>query len=129
MALSQTDLTRIALDITSGLAHRDRFSRLLDTVRANLHCDAAALLTFHGHYFTPLAIDGLNEDVLGRRFILNEHPRLEAIARAGDIVRFPADSELADPYDGLIPNQTGALKVHACIGLPLFADEIGRAHV
>ncbi|MFB2659709.1 nitric oxide reductase transcriptional regulator NorR [Shewanella mangrovisoli] len=123
MALSQTDLTRIALDITSGLAHRDRFSRLLDTVRANLHCDAAALLTFHGHYFTPLAIDGLNEDVLGRRFILNEHPRLEAIARAGDIVRFPADSELADPYDGLIPNQTGALKVHACIGLPLFADE------
>ncbi|MEJ6518730.1 nitric oxide reductase transcriptional regulator NorR [Shewanella bicestrii] len=123
MALSQTDLTRIALDITSGLAHRDRFTRLLDTVRANLHCDAAALLTFHGHYFTPLAIDGLNEDVLGRRFILNEHPRLEAIARAGDIVRFPADSELADPYDGLIPNQTGALKVHACIGLPLFADE------
>ncbi|TVL20795.1 nitric oxide reductase transcription regulator [Shewanella xiamenensis] len=123
MALSQTDLTRIALDITSGLAHRDRFSRLLNTVRENLHCDAAALLTFHGQYFTPLAIDGLNDDVLGRRFILNEHPRLEAIARAGDIVRFPADSELADPYDGLIPNQTGALKVHACIGLPLFADE------
>ncbi|MCE9686963.1 nitric oxide reductase transcriptional regulator NorR [Shewanella sp. AS16] len=123
MALSQSDLTRIALDITSGLANRDRYSRLLNTVRQNLQCDAAALLAFQGEYFTPLAIDGLNADVLGRRFILSEHPRLEAIARAGDIVRFPANSELADPYDGLIPNQGDELRVHACIGLPLFANE------
>ncbi len=123
MALSQSDLTRLALDITSGLASRDRFSSLLNTLRRNLHCDAAALLSYHGTYFTPLAINGLHDDVLGRRFILNEHPRLEAIARAGDIVRFPADSELDDPYDGLIPNQQDELKVHACIGLPLFAEE------
>ncbi len=123
MALSQTELTRIALDITSGLSNRDRFSRLLDTIRQNLHCDAAALLAFQGQQFTPLAIDGLNADVLGRRFLVDEHPRLEAIARAGDIVRFPADSTLADPYDGLIPHQGDELKVHACIGLPLFANE------
>ncbi|AZG34975.1 nitric oxide reductase transcriptional regulator NorR [Shewanella psychromarinicola] len=123
MALSQADLTRIALDITANLSNRDRFSRLVTTVRETLDCDAAALLSFQGHQFTPLAVDGLSADVLGRRFILNEHPRLEAIARAGDIVRFPADSELADPYDGLIPNVEGNLKVHACIGLPLFANE------
>lgn len=47
---------------------------------------------------------------------------LEAIARAGDVVRFPADSELPDPYDGLIPGQE-SLKVHACVGLPLFAGQ------
>ena len=123
MALNQADLTRIALDITSGLANRDRFSRLLDTIRQNLHCDAAALLSYHGEFFSPLAIKGLHDDVLGRRFVLSEHPRLEAIARAGDVVRFPADSELDDPYDGLIPNQGDELKVHACIGLPLFANE------
>lgn len=123
MALSQTELTRIALDITSGLPNRDRFSRLLDIIRQNLNCDAAALLVFQGHQFTPLAIDGLNEDVLGRRFLIEAHPRLEAIARAGDIVRFPSDSELPDPYDGLIPNQGDELKVHACIGLPLFANQ------
>ncbi len=122
-ALSQFDLTQIALDITSGLSTKDRFSRLLDTVRHNLECDAAALLLFKGQQFTPLAIDGLSPDVLGRRFILSEHPRLEAIARAGDIVRFPADSNLPDPYDGLIPNQGDELKVHACIGLPLFAEQ------
>ncbi|RXC66722.1 GAF domain-containing protein, partial [Escherichia coli] len=72
--------------------------------------------------FIPLAIDGLAKDVLGRRFALEGHPRLEAIARAGDVVRFPADSELPDPYDGLIPGQE-SLKVHACVGLPLFAGQ------
>ncbi|GGI72067.1 nitric oxide reductase transcriptional regulator NorR [Shewanella gelidii] len=123
MALNQIDLTHIALDITSGISTQDRFTRLLDKVRQTLHCDAAALLAFRGQQFTPLAIDGLSEDVLGRRFIISEHPRLEAIARAGDIVRFPAESDLADPYDGLIPNQGDELKVHACIGLPLFADQ------
>jgi anaerobic nitric oxide reductase transcription regulator len=58
----------------------------------------------------------------GRRFALEGHPRLEAIARAGDVVRFPADSDLPDPYDGLIPGQE-SLKVHACVGLPLFAGQ------
>lgn len=38
------------------------------------------------------------------------------------MVRFPADSELPDPYDGLIPGQE-SLKVHACVGLPLFAGQ------
>lgn len=38
------------------------------------------------------------------------------------MVRFPADSDLPDPYDGLIPGQE-SLKVHACIGLPLFAGQ------
>ena len=41
-----------------------------------------------------------SKDVLGRRFALEGHPRLEAIARAGDVVRFPADSDLPDPATG-----------------------------
>lgn len=61
--------------------------------------------------------------MLGRQFHIDEHPRLEAIARAGDIVRFPHDSDLPDPYDGLIPSHQGNLHVHACIGLPLIANE------
>ncbi|MBT1444361.1 nitric oxide reductase transcriptional regulator NorR [Shewanella sp. JM162201] len=123
MSLSQTLLTRIALDITSGLSHRDRFARLVETVKANLGCDAAALLEFRGRHFVPLATAGLAEDVAGRHFAIDSHPRLEAIARAGDPVRFPHDSELPDPYDGLIPNQDDRLEVHACIGLPLFDGE------
>lgn len=87
-----------------------------------MDCDASALLRYETHQFIPLAIDGLASDVLGKRFALEAHPRLEAIARAGDVVRFPADSDLPDPYDGLIPGQE-TLKVHACIGLPLFAGQ------
>ena len=62
------------------------------------------------------------QDVLGRRFALKDHPRMEAIARAGDVVRFPADSSLPDPYDGLLPDHDD-FKVHACVGLPLFSDQ------
>ena len=47
---------------------------------------------------------------------------MEAIARAGDVVRFPADSNLPDPYDGLIPDHDD-FRVHACVGLPLFSDQ------
>ncbi|MGR5093956.1 nitric oxide reductase transcriptional regulator NorR [Vibrio maritimus] len=114
---------QIALDITSGISQQDRFDRLLETIRSVLKSDAAALLKFDGKSFVPLAIDGLSADVLGRRFAIDKHPRFEAIARAGDIVRFPSDSDLVDPYDGLIPNHEGNLEVHSCVGLPLLLQD------
>lgn len=122
MSLSITSLANIAIDLQSGISQQDRFARLIRTLRQLLGGDATALLRYEARQFRPLAIDGLAQDVLGRRFALDAHPRLEAIARAGDVVRFPADSELPDPYDGLIPNHSD-LKVHACLGLPLFADQ------
>ena len=122
MSFSVEALAKIAIDLQSDLGHADRFSRLITTLRQILGCDASALLRYEAHQFVPLAIDGLAQDVLGRRFALEGHPRLEAIARAGDVVRFPADSSLPDPYDGLIPGQE-SLKVHACVGLPLFAGQ------
>ncbi|ATO31820.1 nitric oxide reductase transcriptional regulator NorR [Dickeya dianthicola] len=120
MPLSIDSFAHIAIELQQGLSTRDRFQRLLNSLRQLLCCDAAALLCYESQLLRPLATDGLAPDVLGRRFLLSEHPRLEAIARAGDVVRFPADSQLPDPYDGLIPGQE-ALKVHACVGLPLFA--------
>ncbi|QFH71598.1 nitric oxide reductase transcriptional regulator NorR [Enterobacter sp. E76] len=122
MSLSINLLATIAIQLQQGISHQDRFQRLISTLRDVLQCDASALLRYEAQHFRPLAIDGLSPDVPGRRFALNEHPRLEAIARAGDIVRFPADSTLPDPYDGLIPGHE-SLKVHACIGLPLFAGQ------
>ncbi|MEY0267558.1 nitric oxide reductase transcriptional regulator NorR [Morganella morganii] len=122
MGFSVDVLTGIAIALQRDIGHQDRFQRLVSTLRRVLNCDAAALLRYESHQFIPLAIDGLSPDVLGRRFRLEAHPRLEAIARAGDIVRFPADSHLPDPYDGLIPDHVH-LKVHACAGLPLFAGQ------
>lgn len=122
MSLSVNLLATIAIELQSGISHQDRFQRLITTLRHVLRCDASALLRYEQGAFRPLATDGLSPDVPGRRFAINEHPRLEAIARAGDIVRFPADSQLPDPYDGLIPGHK-QLKVHACVGLPLFAGQ------
>jgi anaerobic nitric oxide reductase transcription regulator len=121
MSFSVDVLAKIAIELQTGIGHQDRFQRLISTLRHVLACDASALLRYEGRQFIPLAIDGLAQDVLGRRFTLEGHPRLETIARAGDVVR-PADSDLPDPYDGLIPGQE-SLKVHACIGLPLFAGQ------
>lgn len=118
-------LANIAIELQRGIGHQDRFQRLITTLRQVLECDASALLRYDSRQFIPLAIDGLAKDVLGRRFALEGHPRLEAIARAGDVVRFPADSELPDPYDGLIPGQE-SLKVHACVGLPLLPGKPDR---
>ncbi|RQW21704.1 nitric oxide reductase transcriptional regulator NorR [Rhodobacteraceae bacterium CH30] len=120
--ISIDSLARIAIDLQLGISHQDRFHRLIQSVRSLLHSDASALLRYEGGQFIPLAIDGLMQDVLGRRFALTDHPRMEAIARAGDVVRFPTDTNLPDPYDGLIPDHDD-LKVHACVGLPLFSDQ------
>jgi anaerobic nitric oxide reductase transcription regulator len=54
--------------------------------------------------------------------MLNEHPRFEAICQAKSVLRFDADSPLADPYDGLLSDREGDLPVHACMGLPLYFD-------
>ncbi|MBN6362315.1 nitric oxide reductase transcriptional regulator NorR [Providencia huaxiensis] len=122
MGFSVEALAKIAIELQDGMGHSDRFQRLITTLRQSLGCDACALLRYESGQFIPLAIDGLMADVLGRRFSLAGHPRLEAIARAGDVVRFPADSQLPDPYDGLIPHHQH-LKVHACVGLPLYAGQ------
>ncbi|WP_213990785.1 nitric oxide reductase transcriptional regulator NorR [Sodalis sp. dw_96] len=122
MSLSIETLSHIAIELQSGISSQDRFARLINGLRRLLCCDALALLGYEQQLFRPLATAGLSPDVLGRRFRLSEHPRLEAIARAGDVVRFPADSQLPDPYDGLVPGHQ-QFKVHACIGLPLFTDQ------
>ncbi|EGQ9768189.1 nitric oxide reductase transcriptional regulator NorR [Vibrio alginolyticus] len=113
----------ITQDLNSALTQQARFDTLLTTIREVLKCDSSALLLYEDQHFKPLAINGLAKEVLGRRFSIEQHPRLEAIARAGDIVRFPSDSDLPDPYDGLIPNHDDKLHVHSCIGLPLLIDD------
>lgn len=117
------ELAQLALDLTQGLSSQDRFARLLSVIKTLFSCDASALLAFRDQHFSPLAINGLYDEVMGRQFSIADHPRLEAIARAGDIVRFPHDSDLPDPYDGLIPSHQGNLHVHACVGLPLIAND------
>ncbi|HTM19948.1 MAG TPA: nitric oxide reductase transcriptional regulator NorR [Kofleriaceae bacterium] len=116
-------LLRIAVDLTRSLAADDRYQRLLAAVRSALPCDATALLARRGDELVPLATHGLGAQVMGMRFALADHPRLAAIARSQQPIRFPADSPLPDPFDGLVAGAPDALAhVHDCLGCPLVVD-------
>ncbi len=114
------ELLSVALDLTRSLGAEDRYRRLLDAVAALVPCDAACLLRAEGEFFVPVAARGLTADALGRVYARGEHPRLDVIAGASDPVRFPPDTALPDPFDGLLESDRTALAdVHACLGCPL----------
>lgn len=116
-------LLRTALDLTASLVARDRHSRLIDAVASATPCDAACLLRLDGDTLVPIAARGLVPEVLGRRFVPHEHPRLEVIMRSSEPVQFPANSPLPDPFDGLVEDDPHALaEIHACVGCPLFVE-------
>ena len=110
-------------DLSRELAEGERYRRLLSALRALIPCDATALLRLEGDLLIPLAVDGLSADTLGRRFALAEHPRFEVLLGDRRPTRFAADSELPDPYDGLVEEHVGHLEVHDCLGCPLFIDD------
>ncbi|MCJ8320469.1 MAG: nitric oxide reductase transcriptional regulator NorR [Colwellia sp.] len=121
--ISSTAIIELAVDLASSLNTKDRFDRLLDTVRKTITCDAVALLSYHGDVLKPIAIQGLSRDTLGRRFYIEDHPRFLALCQSKSPIRFAADSPLPDPYDGLLIDRAGDLPVHSCMGLPLYYDD------
>jgi anaerobic nitric oxide reductase transcription regulator len=113
-------LLGIARDLTASLAAEDRYARLLDAVRRVVPCDAACLMRVEGDELVPLAAHGLVPEALVRRYPRRDHPRLDVILRASEPVRFPADSGLPDPFDGLLDADPHALEhIHACLGCRL----------
>lgn len=117
-------LLSISVDLTASLAAQDRLDRLLTAVRRSIPCDAAAILELVGDELVPRATHGLAPEVMGRRFARREHPRLDAVVTHAAPVRFPADSALPDPYDGLLlVNPDATRDVHACLGCPLVQNE------
>lgn len=113
-------LLPIALDITASLSTEDRLQRLIEAVRRALPCDAAAILRLEEGELVPIASHGLSDDIRGRRFRLDEHPRLSIVCNHDQPTLFPADSTLPDPYDGLMDGvESLNNQVHACLGCPL----------
>ncbi|QPG63657.1 nitric oxide reductase transcriptional regulator NorR [Pseudomonas sp. BIGb0427] len=118
-----TALLPLVSDLSRELPESERYRRLLQAMRSLLPCDAAALLRLDGEWLVPLAVDGLSTDTLGRRFKVDEHPRFAAILSREEPTRFASDSDLPDPYDGLVEGLHHQLEVHDCMGCPLFVDE------
>ena len=100
-----------------------RYRQLLAAVRGLVPCDAAALLRLlpEGEaVLQPVAVDGLLEEALGRRFPAAAHPRLARLLQSSpEGLRFAAEAGLPDPYDGLLEGQPELKAVHDCMGLPL----------
>lgn len=111
-------LAPLVADLSEDLPERERYRRLLGALRTVLPCDATALLRLNGEWLEPMAIDGLSSDTLGRRFRVAEHPRFAQLLAARKAMRFPVDSPLPDPYDGLVEHG-GPLQVHDCMGCAL----------
>ena len=109
-------------DLTEAMPRERRYGRLLDAFRASFPCDAIALLELDGGVLVPRAVQGFSRDTLGRRFVVTEHPRLAQLLHSRSPVRFPADSALPDPYDGLVENVHGHLYVHDCMGVGLYVE-------
>ena len=112
-------LVPLVADLSRDLGEHERYRRLLSALRQLVPCDAAALLRLDGEWLLPLATDGLSGDTMGRRFRVAEHPRFEALMAAPCPTRFPPDSPLPDPYDGLVEGVSGKLQVHDCMGCAL----------
>jgi anaerobic nitric oxide reductase transcription regulator len=114
------ELLGIARDLTSSLAAEDRYARLLSAVRRMIPCDAACLLRLEDGELVPLAGHGLADEAVAMRYPLDEHPRLARILEASEPVRFPEDSPLPDPFDGLLAEDPeGTHHIHACLGCRL----------
>ncbi|AZV32604.1 nitric oxide reductase transcriptional regulator NorR [Cobetia sp. ICG0124] len=98
------------------------WTRLLAAIMQRLPGEAATLMRYlpERDELLPLATHGLPAEVRGRRFALSEHPRLKAIAEHTGVYRFAVDSDLPDPFDGLLGEVHGPdLLVHDCAGIAL----------
>lgn len=124
----QRAVVDLVADLAQTLTPEERYRRLLAALRSIFPCDAAVLLQLHGNALQPVAVSGLSEDALGRRFPLDEQPRLARIMHSREPVRFAdageTGADLIDPYDGLIDVGHGQpLPVHDCMGAALTIDD------
>ena len=116
-------MTSIVADLSRDLPSEQRYQRLLSAMQSSFPCDAAALLRLDGNHLVPLAVDGLSDDTMGRRFEVDDNPRLARLLHSREPVRFAANSDLADPYDGLVETEDHLLHVHDCMGSSLYIDD------
>ncbi|MBA4501179.1 nitric oxide reductase transcriptional regulator NorR [Marinobacterium marinum] len=113
----------VVSDLSRPIPAGERYQRLLESIQRHFPCDAVALLRLRDSTLHPLAACGLSDDTLGRAFRVDDHPRLARILLSREPVRFAADSDLPDPYDGLIASLDTALHVHDCMGIALYIDD------
>ncbi|MCH8537314.1 MAG: nitric oxide reductase transcriptional regulator NorR [Alkalimonas sp.] len=115
--------TILLADLVTELPAPIRLQRLVSNLMSEFGCGAVVLLQKQQDYLKPVAMQGLAREALGRHFVVAHHPRLTAIMAQREPVRFEPDSNLADPYDGLLDSRPGqSLAVHDCMGMSLYVE-------
>ena len=118
-----TSALLLCADLGAELPQAVRLQRLVDLLRTQFGCGAVALLRLEEERLRPVAVTGLVSDALGRRFAVGQHPRLAAILTRREVTCFEHDSQLPDPYDGLLDTLVGEpLPVHDCMGVALHVE-------
>lgn len=113
----------IVADLVADLPYAIRAQRLVNSIREFFSCDAVGLLKIDGDSLTPIAMQGLTLEALGRRFLISQHARLASILSTRSPVRFLPGNPLPDPYDGLLEHHADqALPVHDCMGISLHLE-------
>jgi len=114
----------VARDLTRELSQPERLARLLEQLQRAVPFDAAAILLCQGKELAPVAALGLPREIMGRRFIPAEHPRLAAILGTKTGVVFDSDDPRPDPYDGMLfEGDDETTSVHSCMGSRLTIGE------
>lgn len=117
------NLIRLSLNLNASLSSKDRYREFLKIIREVIPYDASALLLVDNDKLIPLESYGLAPEAKERIYYLKENPRLEIIFNSAGPVKFPLDSNLPDPFDGMVASDSEALQeVHACLGCPLIVD-------
>ncbi len=94
-----------------------RAQSLLQLLRSMVAFDAAAILRLeHDQALRPVAVEGFARDTLGRRFKLDEHPRLKRILESNGSQRFRDKSVLPDPFTGTIVDADDRHANHDLVG-------------
>lgn len=114
---------QIAVGLSTSMPGELQFQRLVHAICDVLPCDAVSLMQYNDGELVPVAAMGLAPELIGQRFAPSQHPRLQAILREREPVRFPADSDLPDPFDGwLAIDRERSADVHSCMGCSLYVD-------
>ncbi|HAS61117.1 MAG TPA: nitric oxide reductase transcriptional regulator NorR, partial [Vibrio sp.] len=116
-------LLNIALNLSANLTSEQQYQNLVEGISQVFPCDAAALFILDEQGFlTPVAVKGVSNSVLGRRFFPSAHPRLLQIMQTKTPVRFDADCSLPDPFDGVMLTTQQTIDVHDCLGCSLYVE-------
>lgn len=114
----------IAVNLNATLNSKDRYKELLRIIHEIIPYDASTLMMYKDEELIPLASYGLIPEAQKITYSLKSNPRLDIIYHSKGPVRFPVDTDLPDPFDGMVSSGPDALEhVHACLGCPLIVDD------